>query len=212
MTENIEQELNLIDIADEQTINVPAAKPEKDYSLTTSDSLNEPNFEQKVKYCEFLASSNIIPEQYRNKPANVFIALEYGANLGLKPYVALTNVAVVNGKPCVYGDTLKALCMKYGKITETWNADKWEWTCKCEREGYPVVESTFSLQDALLAGYVGKGANGQITLGARKSQVWVQNPKRMIQMRARGFALRDAFPDVLQGLITREEANDYIDI
>lgn len=31
-------------------------------------------------------------------------------------------------------------------------------------------------------------------------------------MRARGFALRDAFPDVLKGLVTSEEARDYIDI
>jgi hypothetical protein len=31
----------------------------------------------------------------------------------------------------------------------------------------------------------------------------------MLQMRARGFALRDAFPDVLRGLVTAEEAADY---
>jgi hypothetical protein len=31
----------------------------------------------------------------------------------------------------------------------------------------------------------------------------------MLQMRARGFALRDAFPDVLKGLITAEEAADF---
>jgi hypothetical protein len=31
----------------------------------------------------------------------------------------------------------------------------------------------------------------------------------MLQLRARGFALRDAFPDVLKGLITAEEAQDY---
>ena len=35
--------------------------------------------------------------------------------------------------------------------------------------------------------------------------------KRMMQMRARGFALRDAFPDVLKGLISAEEAADYPD-
>ena len=33
----------------------------------------------------------------------------------------------------------------------------------------------------------------------------------MMQMRARGFALRDAFPDVLKGLISAEEAADYPD-
>jgi hypothetical protein len=31
----------------------------------------------------------------------------------------------------------------------------------------------------------------------------------MLQMRARGFALRDAYPDVLKGLISVEEAQDY---
>jgi hypothetical protein len=33
----------------------------------------------------------------------------------------------------------------------------------------------------------------------------------MLAMRARGFALRDAFPDVLKGLITAEEAQDFPD-
>jgi hypothetical protein len=31
----------------------------------------------------------------------------------------------------------------------------------------------------------------------------------MLTMRARGFAIRDAFPDALKGMITREEAQDY---
>jgi hypothetical protein len=42
-----------------------------------------------------------------------------------------------------------------------------------------------------------------------KQGPWTQYPRRMLQMRARGFALRDAFPDVLRGLVTAEEAADY---
>ncbi len=41
------------------------------------------------------------------------------------------------------------------------------------------------------------------------AQFRTQYPKRMLQLRARGFALRDAFPDVLKGLVTAEEAQDY---
>ena len=44
---------------------------------------------------------------------------------------------------------------------------------------------------------------------AGKSGPWTQYPRRMLQMRARGFALRDAFPDLLRGLVTAEEAMDY---
>jgi hypothetical protein len=55
----------------------------------------------------------------------------------------------------------------------------------------------FSVTDAKKAQLWGKGGP------------WSQYARRMLQMRARGFALRDAFPDVLRGLITAEEAQDY---
>jgi len=55
---------------------------------------------------------------------------------------------------------------------------------------------TFSVKDARLAGLMNKAGP------------WKQYPKRMLQMRARGFAIRDAFPDALKGVITYEEASD----
>jgi hypothetical protein len=59
------------------------------------------------------------------------------------------------------------------------------------------VQQKFSYQDAQRAGLTSKKGP------------WTQYPERMLQMRARGFAIRDAFPDVLSGVITREEAEDY---
>ena len=71
-------------------------------------------------------------------------------------------------------------------------------TCTAKRRGYekPTVVR-FSVADAKKAGLWGK------------SGPWSQYSKRMLQLRARGFALRDAFPDVLKGLVTAEEAQDY---
>jgi hypothetical protein len=42
-----------------------------------------------------------------------------------------------------------------------------------------------------------------------KAGPWAQYPARMLALRARGFALRNAFADALRGLITAEEAQDY---
>ena len=42
-----------------------------------------------------------------------------------------------------------------------------------------------------------------------RSPVWKSYPKRMLQMRARGFALRDQFADALKGLSSAEEVRDY---
>jgi hypothetical protein len=60
-----------------------------------------------------------------------------------------------------------------------------------------MVTVSFSVSDAKRAGLWGK------------SGPWANYPERMLKYRARGFCLRDAFPDVLKGLITIEEANDY---
>lgn len=42
-----------------------------------------------------------------------------------------------------------------------------------------------------------------------KQGPWTQYPKRMMQMRARSWALRDVFPDVLRGMPVAEEVMDY---
>ena len=54
----------------------------------------------------------------------------------------------------------------------------------------------FSMQDAKQAGLTGKQGP------------WSQYPRRMLQMRARAFALRDVFADVLRGVHVAEEAQD----
>ena len=69
--------------------------------------------------------------------------------------------------------------------------------CVARRKGRAPVTVRFSVEDAKRAGLWGKQGP------------WQAYPKRMLQMRARGFALRDAYPDVLKGLISVEEAQDY---
>jgi hypothetical protein len=66
-----------------------------------------------------------------------------------------------------------------------------------KRRDRSAVVRTFSEADAKKAGLWGK------------SGPWAQYPARMLQMRARGWALRDAFPDALKGLGIREEVQDY---
>ena len=69
-------------------------------------------------------------------------------------------------------------------------------TCTVIRRGQTPVERSFSEEDAKRAGLWGKQGP------------WTNYPKRMLQMRARGFALRDSFPDALRGMALAEEAQD----
>ena len=161
------------------------------------------SFQDKMKFGEAVANSEFAPKDFRGKPASCMLAIECGAEIGLGPMQSLQSIAVVNGRPAVYGDAALAVVKashvcEY--VTEAVDGDGEQMvaTCTAKRRGYPsptVVK--FTVADAKKAGLWGK------------SGPWSQYPKRMLQMRARGFALRDAFPDVLKGLVTAEEAQDY---
>jgi hypothetical protein len=158
------------------------------------------SFEQAERYAVMISKSSFAPEQFKDKPHDVLIAIQMGNELGLPPLQALQNITVINGRPSLWGDAMLAVVKNHPKfeyIKEELIDNKA--ICKIKRKGEEEHVVTFSLEDAKRASLLNKPGP------------WSQYPKRMLQMRARGFACRDAFPDALKGLISREEAEDYPD-
>jgi hypothetical protein len=150
-----------------------------------------------------VAASDFAPKDFRGKPESCLLAIQHGSEIGLSPMQSLQNIACINGRPAIWGDAALAVAMASAvceSVTETIDGegDNMVATCNAKRRGYerPTVVR-FSVADAKKAGLWGK------------TGPWTQYPRRMLQLRARGFALRDAFPDVLKGLVTAEEAHDY---
>ena len=159
--------------------------------------LSPQNFEQALTLSNYLAESELVPKDYRNKPGNCLIAIQWGAEIGLKPLQALQNIAPINGRPALWGDAVIALVRNSPLCEYVSETDDGETaTCKVKRRGENEQSRTFSMADAKAAGLFGKQGP------------WTQYPKRMRQMRARAFALRDVFPDVLRGLPVAEEVMD----
>jgi hypothetical protein len=174
--------------------------------MTKALTRQEPNtfapttLTEAKEFGEMVASSSFAPQQYQGKPHDIVIAIQMGMELGLAPMQALQNIAVVNGRPSLWGDAALAVCRAHPEcedVVETYDSAAQVATCVVKRRRCEPTTRTFSVQDAKLAQLWGKRGP------------WTQYPQRMLQMRARGFALRDAFPDALRGLITREEAQDY---
>lgn len=160
-------------------------------------SLSPKTFDEAMKFAEMLASSSIVPKDYISKPGNCLVAIQWGYELGLQPMQAMQSIAVINGRPSLWGDAMLALVKAHPAFE--WikeDCDGNVATCTIKRRGEPEVSQVFTLEDAKRAGLTGKQGP------------WTQYPKRMLQMRARGFALRDAFPDALRGVISSEEARD----
>lgn len=163
--------------------------------------LRPQSFSELVQFAQMAAKSNMVPPTYKGQPESIMLAIQMGSELGLAPMQSLQNIAVINGRPAVWGDAVLGLCRQSAVCkdiveTVTGEGDRMVATCTAVRVGAEPIVRSFSVEDAQKAGLW------------NKTGPWQQYPRRMLQMRARGFAVRDAFPDVLRGLITAEEAAD----
>lgn len=150
-------------------------------------------------------------------PEKAMIAIMHGLEIGLPPMAALQRIAVVNGRPSIWGDAAIGLVRASGlsESIKEWiegEGDARTAYCEAKRRGEPNPSiGKFSVADAKLAGlwspearvtrYKKDGGSYQ----KDNDSPWHRYPDRMLKMRARGFSLRDGFADVLGGLYLREE-------
>jgi len=158
-------------------------------------------FDQLLVFAEHLSKSKLVPFDYQGNPSACLVAMQFGASLGINPLQALQNIAVINGRPSLWGDAALAL-VRASPLCESISEKREGETAICivKRRGESAQQRTFSVNDAKRAGLWGKKGP------------WQEYPARMLQMRARSFALRDIFPDVLFGITIAEEAQDSIEL
>jgi hypothetical protein len=161
------------------------------------------SFDDAFRFSKMVAASEFAPKDFKGKPESCMLAIQHGSEVGLSPMQSLQSIAVINGRPTIWGDAALALVQsspvcEYVKEYFEGEGKTFTAVCEAKRRGYPSpTVSRFSVADAEKAGLLGK------------SGPWSQYRDRMLQLRARGFALRNAFADALRGLITAEEAQDY---
>lgn len=163
-----------------------------------SFSLAPKSLDEAIRFAEILSGSDIVPKDFKGNPGNILVAIQWGLELGLQPMQAMQNIAVINGRPSLWGDAVIGLVRGSPLCEYIYESDDGETaTCRVKRRDESEEQvRTFSMADAKSAGLAGKQGP------------WTQYPKRMRQMRARAFALRDVFPDVLRGMPVAEEVMD----
>jgi hypothetical protein len=171
------------------------------------DPFKPKNLSEAMALAEMMAKSTIVPKDYIDKPGNCFIAMQWGFELGLPVLQAMQNIAIINGRPTLWGDAVLAIVRSavdvagnrvLEGISETFDETTMTATCSVKRRGAAqACVRTFSRADAVKAGLANR-------------DTWKAYEKRMLQMRARSWALRDEFTDVLRGMPVAEEVMDYV--
>lgn len=135
-------------------------------------------------------------------PEKAMVAIMHGLEVGMTPMASLQSIAVINSRATIWGDGALGLVQASGKMEshKEWfegAGDTRKALCTVSRKGDPEPKhGEFSVADAKKAALWGKAGP------------WQQYPDRMLKMRARAFALRDGFSDVLKGLGIAEEVQD----
>lgn len=163
---------------------------------TTPTALDE-----RVKFAQLLARASLLPTAYRDKPANVLLAMEYADALGLSPIAAIQGIHVVDGKPTASAQLIGALIRRAGhRMRVTVAPDGQSARAEIVRSDDPdfVFVSEWTMARAEAAGLTGKGT-------------WKQYAANMLKARAITEVGRDACPEVLAGVpYTPEELGDDV--
>jgi hypothetical protein len=175
--------------------------PPPNVAIQADGAMVPKSFEELWRIAAAAAESGFAPKAFNNNKAAIFVAMAMGMEIGIRPLAAIRTIAVINGRPSLWGDAILAKAMEspnFESIEETMagKGDDLTATCVIKRKGQPPKTVNFSVADAKVAKLWGKDGP------------WTQYPKRMLEMRARQFAIRDRFPEMLMGIISREEAED----
>ena len=165
-----------------------------------------------------IIGGNLVPKSYVGKSddetkSRVMLGVMKAAEVGLPPITGINTIAIINGRPSIWGDGAMALVHDSGQLD--WSKETLEGTeptgpvhewpedltavCVMKRKGNDEpVTRRFSVGDAKRAGMWGNP----------KRAPWINYPKRMLAARARSWCVRDLFADCLSGLSIAEEQHD----
>jgi hypothetical protein len=155
----------------------------------TSTDLATASLPDRLAYADALAKASLLPAQFRNKPADVLLAMEWGAALGMSGMQAINSIHVINGKPALSANALAALVRQRGHRMRV-TGDEQSATASIWRRDDPEFEYkvTWTIGMAKSAGLLGGKDN------------WDKYPSAMLKARAQTAVVRDACPELIIGL------------
>jgi hypothetical protein len=162
------------------------------------DPFEPQTWPEMLKFAEIISKTPFAPKDFMGKPEACAIAMLYGRQLGVGCLQGLQNVAVINGRPSVWGDLFWAIVLSHPELEDVEEEDgDTKAVVTLKRRGRKPRTVTFTQQDATTAGLW------------KKAGPWTNYPKTMLLWRARTICGKAVFADALKGITSSYEAQDY---
>lgn len=149
------------------------------------------------------AKSSLVPDQYRNNPANVMIAMEIADRIGASHLAVMQQLYVVKGKPSFSSQFLIASVNASGRFTPIRFEIKGD---DPKKDDYRVRAHATDLK----TGDECKGTwiTWDMVKGEKWGDKWKTMPEQMFMYRAATFWARLYAPEKTMGMLSREEMED----
>lgn len=169
--------------------------------------------EQIFRLASAIAAAEWAPKSYlvdARKPElgydknKIVVGIMQGMEVGLTPMAALQSIAVINGMPSLWGDGLLAVVRASGLMVDIAEDIAYD------EKGSPehAACTVWRIGQKTPTTRMFTRAQAQKANLWSKQGPWSNYPQRMLAMRARAWALRDGFADVLRGMRSAEEVED----
>lgn len=160
------------------------------------------------KHARMLADSDIVPAQYRGKPANCVIAIEMAERLNTVAMMVMQNLYIVSGNPSWSSKFLIGSVNVSKRFTplryryEGKEGSK-DWSCR-------AVATDVETKEELVGPRVSMAMAEAEGWSTKNGSKWKTMPEMMLAYRSAAFWTRLYCPEISMGLLTTEEAEDVI--
>lgn len=154
---------------------------------------------EQVQYANAVSKAGLLPQQYRNHPADIIVAMGLGQSMGLSPMESLYRINVINGKPTASAELIAAQVRKAGhKLRISKDEQSQSVTATIIRADDP--EAPFS---------VTRDRKWAQQMGLIGKDNYQKQPMTMLTWRAVTAVAREACPEALYGVAyTPDEMHD----
>ena len=154
---------------------------------------------EQVQYANAVARAGLLPQAYRNKPADIIVAMGLGQSMGLSPMESVYRINVIQGKPTASAELIAAQVRKAGhKLRLKKDEARQSVTCTIIRADDP--DAPFS---------VTRDRRWAEQMGLIGKDNYKKQPMTMLTWRAITACAREACPEALYGVAyTPDEMHD----
>lgn len=148
------------------------------------------SMQDQMQFADLVTQGDMVPKDYRNKPANAMIAIGLGQSMGLSPAESLYRIDVIQGKPTASAELIASNIRKAGHILRV----------EVDEQNTSVRATVYRADDPEFPHTVTRDMKWAQQMGLVNKDNYKKQPLTMLQWRAISGVGRLACPEALYGV------------